>query len=147
MDMKDFIDRAGLLFDCNATEEDPDEPMESQPDYGSFSCTFRSRTHEIAFRVAVPLQEGRPGPEDAMRFLGNAAVEYEACDDAAGWAEERGLDPDDEEVLEAFDDLGQLSRDLWQLLGQGLYHELCREIEIETAVDMVMAVAAQGSRQ
>ena len=139
MDMNDFLDRSGLSFQCESAQGKyrlrPDD-MPSHYDY--FACTFRREMQEMPFRLGYEKNRGFPSAEDAMRYLGWAAVEYESCDDYLDWAEENFLDPNDDGTDRAFTEIRLLSQGLSQLLSPALYGELCREIEIEMAVEITL---------
>ena len=55
------------------------------------------------------------------------------------WATEYGFDPGNIDTRNAFDAIARLTRDLWRMTGDDMYHELRRGVEIEQAVDMAWA--------
>ena len=137
MDISNFISRAQLSLGSQAATSNPDLHRAEVPDVcDHFECTLRGRTHEMNFHFSCPLGEGPPAIEDAIRYLGAVAAEYEECDDMKEWAEEYGFDPGHIDTRNAFEALARLTRDLWRLVGDQMYDELRHGIAIEQAVDM-----------
>ncbi len=140
MDIKNFIARAQLSLACEPASDNPDlHPEEVPESCDHFKCALRGRTHEMEFHFTSPPNEGPPRIEDAARYLGAVAAEYESCDDMLDWADEYGFDPGHIDTRNAYDSIARLTRDLWRLVGDELYDELRRGVEIEQAVDMAWA--------
>lgn len=140
MDMQRFIRRAGLSLSCEPAAENPDLHPDDIPDSCEhFLCALRGRTHEMSFYFTSLADEGAPDIEDALRYLGSVAVEYESCDDLEDWADEHELDGTDPDTKGAYEGMARLTRDLWRVVGDDLYDDLRKEVEIEQAVDMALA--------
>ena len=140
MDIDNFITRAQLSLDCEPSDENTDlHPEEIPEDCDHFKCALRGRTHEMEFYFTCPPGGGPPRIQDATRYLGAAAAEYEGCDDMLEWADEYGFDPGHMHTRGAFDAIARLTRDLWRIVGDDMYDELRRGVEIEQAVDMAWA--------
>ena len=93
----------------------------------------------MSFHFTCLPGEGPPEIRETLRYLGAVAVEYESCDDMTEWADEYGFDPGHMHTRAAYDAIGRLTRDLWRLIGDDMYDELRRGIEIEQAVDAAWA--------
>lgn len=140
MDIDNFITRAQLSLACEPSSENPDlHPDEVPEECDHFKCTLRGRTHEMEFHFTCPVNGGPPRIEDATRYLGAVAAEYESCDDILDWADEYGFDPGHMDTRGAYDAIARLTRDLWRIVGDDMYDELRRDVEIEQAVDMAWA--------
>ena len=140
MDMGSFIRRSGLSLASEPADENPDLHPEEIPEACEhYLCALRGRTHEMSFHFTSPPGEGAPHIHDALRYLGAVAVEYESCDDMEEWADEYGFEPGHIDTRAAYEAIGRLTRDLWRLIGDDMYDELRRDIEIEQAVDVAWA--------
>jgi len=140
MDIDNFIARAQLSLTCEPSEQNTDlHRAEIPEDCDHFKCALRGRTHEMEFYFTCPRDGGPPRIEDAIRYLGAVAAEFEGCDDMLEWATEYGFDPGNIDTRNAFDAIARLTRDLWRMTGDDMYHELRRGVEIEQAVDMAWA--------
>jgi len=145
MDMDSFISVVGLSLSAEPAQGNPDLHPDEIPDDGEhYLCTLRGRTHEMSFHMTCVSGEGPPEAEDALRYLGSIAVEYEAFEDIEEWAEEFEFDPARPETRAAFEAMGRMTRDLWRLVGDDRYDSLRRDIEIEQAVDMAWAGFVRG---
>ncbi len=148
MNVNTLIRRAGLSLSSEPADTNPDvHPEEIPEDCEHYLCALRSWNREISFHMSTVSGEGPPDTQDALRYLGAIVLEFEACEDAVEWADEFGFDPEHVHTLDAFEALCRMSRDLWVLIGDGMYEELRRGIEIEQAVDIAWAgyVRSQGS--
>ncbi len=140
MDVQDYIARSQLFLTSEEADSNPDLHQVELPETcDHFKCTLRGRTHEMEFHFSCPTNEGPPQIEDAVRYLGAVAAEFEGCDDIIEWANEYGFDPGHIDTRNAFDALARLTRDLWRLVGDTMYEELREGIAIEQAVDMAWA--------
>lgn len=140
MDMQSFIGRTGVQFSYELAKGTPGVRQRDLPEgHDHFLCSLRGRMHEMTFHFSAPSGGGPPRAEDALRYLGAIAAEYEDCEDINEWASEHELHPHDTETRDAYDAVTRLARDLWQLIGADLYDELLKEIEIEQAVDMTLS--------
>lgn len=140
MDMQGFIGRTGIRFSYELAKGTPGvRHRNASENHDHFLCSLRGRMHEMTFHFSAPSGSGPPQAEDALRYLGALAAEYEDCEDIDEWAREHDLDPRDAETRDAYEAVARLARDLWQLVGADLYAELLKEIEIEQAVDMTLA--------
>lgn len=140
MNLKSFIMRSELSLTSEPADENPDlHPEEVTEECEHYLCALRGRTHEMEFHFSCIAGEGQPTIQDALRYLGAVAAEFESCEDLADWAEEYDFDPGHIHTRNAYDAIGRLSRDLWRLVGDTLYDELRQGIEIEQAVDMAWA--------
>lgn len=140
MDMQSFIVRTGIRFSYELAKGNPGvRHRNATESHDHFLCSLRGRMHEMTFHFSAPSDSGPPQAEDALRYLGALAAEYEDCEDIEEWAKEHDLHPSDAETRDAYEAVARLARDLWQLVGADLYAELLKEIEIEQAVDMTLA--------
>ncbi len=145
MDIEGFISRAQLRLSSEPVDGNPDLYRADVPSDGEhYACTVRGRTHEMTFHFTCPPGDGPPEIEDAVRYLGAVAAEYEDCDDILEWADEFGLDPGHLDTRDAYDALGRITRDLWRLVGDEMYDELRYGMEIEQAIDMAWAGFGRG---
>jgi len=140
MDIDSFITRAQLTLTSEPSADNPDLHLDEVPeDCDHFKCALRGRTHEMEFYFTCPPNEGPPRIQDATRYLGAVAAEYESCDDILDWANQYGFDPGHMDTRSAFDAIARLTRDLWRMVGDDMYDELRHAVEIEQAVDMAWA--------
>ena len=140
MNLKNFIMRSELAVSSEPATENPDlHPEEVPGDCEHYLCALRGRTHEMEFHYTCSTGDGPPRIQDALRYLGAVAVEFESCDDMQEWAEEYDFDPGHIDTRAAYDAIARLSRNLWRLVGDDMYDELRQGIEIEQAVDMAWA--------
>lgn len=137
MNFNNFIMRGELSLRSEVADDNPDlHPEEIPEDCEHYLCALRGRTHEMEFHFTSAPGEGPPDIQDALRYLGAVAVEFESCDDMFEWAHEYDLDPGHVETRNAYEAIGRLTRDLWRLVGDAMYDELRRDVEIEQAVDI-----------
>ena len=137
MNLSSLIARGELSLTSEAADDNPDlHPDEIPEECEHYLCAMRGRTHEIEFHYTCGTGEGPPKVQDALRYLGSVAVEFESCDDMLDWASEYDLDPGDVHTREAYEAIARMTRELWRLVGDDMYDELRRGIEIEQAVDI-----------
>jgi hypothetical protein len=147
MNVNTLIRRAGLSLSSEPANENPDiHPEEMPEDCEHFLCALRGRDREMTFHMSTVSGEGPPDAQEALRYLGAVTIEFEACEDVTEWADEFGFDPEHVHTSDAFEAVCRLSRDLWLLIGDDMYEELRRGMEIEQAVDIAWAgyVRSQG---
>jgi hypothetical protein len=140
MDIQHFISRAQLSLTSEPADTNPDlHPDEVPEGCDHYTCALRGRTLGMTFHFTCPRGEGPPLIKDTVRYLGAVAAEFEGCDDLTDWADEYGFDAGHMDTRGAYDAIARLTRDLWQMIGDDLYDELRRDVEIEQAVDMAWA--------
>ncbi len=140
MNLNRFISRGELSMSSEIADANPDlHPNEIPDDAEHFLCSLRGRTHEMEFHYTSTLGEVSPAFPTRCAIWAPSRPNSRSCDDIFEWADEYGFDAGHMDTRSAFDAVCRLTRDLWRLLGDGMYDELRQGIEIEQAVDMAWA--------